>query len=451
MILKNIQTAGIKDLSYDHLHLKVVSDPLSVNLINLHAIDGIVIKNNDHISVRKILYQIRSKNDPEIYLKPIYLDSRKLFKKLGQEVDGYIMEGINPLNSSAGTEIRERIKHIQNDVSIIQDYNDRMIVKSLQYAYTRETGLYPYRDRSSSIGYHFPFLSSVVSDKDLVHIKSRLDKFTGKGSLSTVLEDRVNLCHTCQSSYLNFHEACSKCSSIDLDYENLVHHFRCAYIGPESDFKNGDHLICPKCDKQLKHIGIDYDKPAEVASCNSCAHSSQETQMKAKCVDCGEDNTLPQLQTIAINKYNLTSEGADWILDKNLGNEPSEEILNDLSIVPIPIYNLLMEQEKIRSGNRKDSSSFACEIIVDENVFSALSEDFRNQLKDEVLKIMRTYLRPIDILSAKNAGHYHILLPDCKQPEAFNLYTLVLDNLNKLLTDNMRSGQQIVSGDLRKL
>ena len=451
MILKNIKKGNIQDLNLDHLHFKVVNDPLSVNLINLHSIDGIIIKNNDLKSVRQILNQLRTKNDPRIYLMPVYLESRSLFKKMGQEVDGYLMEGINSLNSSTGETIRTRIQHITNDVSIVQDYNDRMIIKTLQYAYTRSSELAPYRDRLSPIGYHFPFLSTVISDKEISKITARLEKYTAKNVLSAKVEDKVNLCHTCHSSYLNFHETCSKCSSIDLEYENLVHHFRCAYIGPESDFKHNDQLICPKCDKQLKHIGIDYDKPAEVATCNSCTHTSQETKMKARCVDCGENNSLPQLSTIAIKEYELTSEGVEWILAKNLGKDVIEAELKDLSVVPPSIYKLLIAQEKARAANKVNGSSFAAKILIDDEVFSELAEDFRSQLKEEILNIMKTYLREIDILSAKHTGEYDIMLPDSSQVEAFEIYHLLLDNLNKLLSDNIAEQDQVVTGDLRKL
>lgn len=451
MILKNIKQGKIQEVSLEHLRFKVVSDNLSVNLINLHAIDGLIIKTNELKTVRQILNQVRIKNDPSIYLMPIYLDSKTLYQKLGSEVDGYTIDNLNALNGASVNSIQQRIQGIKNDLLTIPDYNHRMIVKALQYAFTREQNLLPYTDRNSPIGYHLPYISTVLSSQEVVKAFNQLKKLVDRNLLTSKLEDKVNLCHTCQGSYLNFYESCSKCASMDLEHENLIHHFRCAYIGPESDFKNEDQMICPKCDKQLKHIGIDYDKPSEVATCRQCTHTSQETKMKASCIDCGSSNSLSQLKTLEIPSYQLTSEGVDYILSAKFSKGKEKDAIKDLSVVPYSIFNLLVEQEKARAANRKGTSSFAGELNINPSIYEDLAKDFRSQLKSEILNILRTYLRPIDILCANHTGKYSFIMPDCTKAKAYELYLLLLDNLNKLLSDNISNQTQIVSGDLRKL
>ncbi len=451
MILKNIHTASIQDLIFNDLKFKVVSDPLSVNLINLYAINGIIIRSDDSKIVQQILRELRIKNDPQLYLIPVFIDSSKLFKKFGNDVDGYFVNNISPISNQDYQSIKERILSIKNDQSNENDQSTKIIIKSLQFAYSRNKNLTPYRDRTSLVGYNIPFISLVTGGNELVGYINKLDKFSSKSFLDGTLVDKVNLCNSCLSSYLNFHETCSKCSSIDLKYENLIHHFRCAYIGPESDFKKADALVCPKCDKTLNHIGIDYDKPSEISSCNHCNHSSQETSMKAKCVDCGEHNDLAQLNTLNIKDYKLTTHGINWITDYSVEDKTDPEKLSDLSIVPATIFNLLVDQEKARVQNRKEISSYLGEIKINETVYAHLNEVYRLKLKMEVLEILKTYLRPIDILCAQSSGHYSFLLPDSKKPQAYELYLMILDNLNKILEDNTSSGQQLVSGDLKKI
>ncbi len=451
MILKNIKAGSVEDIQVGHLRFKIVADSLAVNLINLHVIDGLIIKNDDVQEVRRILHQVRVKSDPLIYLLPIYLNSNKLFRRLGNEIDGYIKDEVNTILSHNGQSIKDRISTIERSLDNEEDFKIKNTIKALHYAYTRNVSLTPYRDRTSPVGYHIPFLSSIVSDGEIVSYLQLLDKWSAKSKLTTYLIDKVNCCNTCYSSYLNFHETCSKCSSIELNYENLIHHFRCAYIGPESDFKKGDHLECPKCDKALNHIGIDYDKPAEIAKCKCCGHTSQETKMKARCVDCGEHNDLSQLNTLLIKRYELTAQGIDWIIKEQGSTEDGSENLKDLRIVPAPIFNLLLEQEKSRSSLRTSGSSFAGEINLDDSIFESLNDAFRNQLKQEVLKILSTYLRPIDILSSQDTGKYRFLLPDINQKKAYDIYLLLLDNLNKILADNISESAQKVTGDLRKL
>lgn len=451
MILKNIKKGAIENLDVDHLNFKIIQDPLGINLINLHATDGLIIKSDETKVVRQILHQLRTKNDPDIYLMPVFLHSNKLFKSLGNEVDGYLKEDINPVSSKKIIAIKERTLGLKRNIDSVSDYVEKNLLKSLQYAFTRDQSFKPYRDRNSRIGYHFPFLSSISSKNEIHQYLTKLQELVGKSLLHSQLLDKINCCNTCMGSYLNFHETCSKCASLDLKYENLIHHFRCAYIGPESDFIQGESLQCPKCDKLLNHIGIDYDKPSEIANCNSCDHTSQETKMKASCIDCGEKNELSQLNTVSVFSYKINESGAEWIAIEPKDEHSKVEELSNLNIVSFPIFNLLVEQERARAKLRKIGTSFYGEVNISEEVYLHLNEAFRSQLKDEILHILRQYLRPIDILCAHHTGKYSFLLPDCKQSKAFDLYTLILDNLNKILVDNITEETQVITGDLKKL
>ncbi len=39
----------------------------------------------------------------------------------------------------------------------------------------------------------------------------------------------------------------------------VLHHFLCAYVGPASDFFDGDLWLCPKCGRPLVEEGSDWD------------------------------------------------------------------------------------------------------------------------------------------------------------------------------------------------
>ena len=127
----------------------------------------------------------------------------------------------------------------------------------------------------------------------------------------------------------------------------MIHHFRCAYIGPESDFRKNDFLQCPKCNHKLKHIGIDYDKPSEIHTCKNCNHKSQETKMKAKCIDCRKENELDQLSTYSIFNYTPTEKGRQLakqeFTSKNLIVKSHSTSSN--FIIPFSAYNLLRKHE----------------------------------------------------------------------------------------------------------
>ena len=68
-------------------------------------------------------------------------------------------------------------------------------------------------------------------------------------------------------------------------------------------------LICPKCHKRLRHIGVDYDRPAVIYSCNDCENSFTTPITKATCCYC--ENTFPVNALVPrdVEDYEITEEG----------------------------------------------------------------------------------------------------------------------------------------------
>lgn len=132
--------------------------------------------------------------------------------------------------------------------------------------------------------------------------------------------DRFHQCDTCRSSRLFVREVCPRCGNSDLTDETYIHHFRCAYQGPESDFRKGDDLTCPKCRRNLGKFGIDYDRPGTTSACGKCGHSSSEPDVSFTCTDCGTAESgdrigsrdvysarlKPQARELATSGYALT-------------------------------------------------------------------------------------------------------------------------------------------------
>lgn len=99
--------------------------------------------------------------------------------------------------------------------------------------------------------------------------------------------DRFHSCASCESRRLNVREECPSCRSADLADVAVVHHFRCAYTAPESEFQRGADLVCPKCRQHLRHYGSDYDKPGHMLVCKACGAKNSEPSIGFSCLDCG--------------------------------------------------------------------------------------------------------------------------------------------------------------------
>jgi len=438
--LKNLETNIVE---YDGIKFIRIQNERQLVDALASSIDGVILTAESSERLNKLVRLIRLEPSPEAYLMPIFIQSVKTNAALQHHVDG-IIEGENLYQAAKKTsDIQKKIATIQNE-SAKHDPKQLDMLKILQYGYTRNSTVSPFRNRFAPIGYSIPFINSIIDNQENIRIINNLESLVEKDYLTTKIVDRVNLCNSCESSYLNFRETCAKCNSIDLKPEALIHHFRCAYVGPEGDFQKDNDLVCPKCDKTLRHIGIDYDKPSEINNCNSCGHQSQESTMKAHCVDCGTEGELPFIQSKTINAYALTAYGEK--IAKNGFPQTTTQAatpLNQNTISP-NIFELLLNQEKKRAAFNTIPSAHS-KVTISEGVFDFLDADTKALLSIEIIKIIQSYLRPLDFVSASDFEHYDILLPNIASAQLTDMNEVLTFNLNKLLSHNLPTEAAILN------
>ncbi len=109
------------------------------------------------------------------------------------------------------------------------------------------------------------------------------------------LISRIRVCSNCNSGHLNYVEVCPECSSIDIDSQSSLHCFTCGHVGDQQSFQRRGKLECPKCLTQLRHIGVDYDRPLENHVCNSCTSLFVEAATISQCLSCDEKIKVEEL------------------------------------------------------------------------------------------------------------------------------------------------------------
>ena len=127
--------------------------------------------------------------------------------------------------------------------------------------------------------------------------------------IQTDLVDRTHVCPDCRSARVVVREECPSCQSPGLDDASYLHHFRCAYQGPEEDFRQGDDLICPKCRRELSHFGRDYDRPGNLTICRECGTSTSEPVVAFVCTACHRRCEADAMPTRDIVSARLTEAG----------------------------------------------------------------------------------------------------------------------------------------------
>ncbi len=420
----------IKDnkIEYENLLFYTIDSNSSLKIEHLMGYDAIIVDARDAEFARFIIKRIRTHYNPEFYLKPIFLINHKESK---DPFLNYLHDGI-VYSYDQIKEISEVVKQIffkttQLDYQIISSFEAQTMKKVLNFMFTRDLKtLKPHVDVSSIIGYTYPEISVHFDDAEESQVLEIFEWAEREGLIWPDFMERIYLCNLCSSGFLSYREVCPHCNSSNSKSEDLVHHFPCAYIGPLSDYKNSidNTLTCPKCNKGLRHIGVDYDKPSIIHHCNSCDNNFQDFFVKAKCISCSQDVEVQYLIPKSINIYKLTKKGRAAATNGFLSSgQEIEDIFGTINMATFKIM-LHYELERIKA-NSSQKTSIA--IINLENIFelyNKIGKKAEKKLLEDLVHMIRENIHPADFIAFENSS------------------TLYLGLIN---SDTMKAEQQLMS------
>ncbi|MXN65832.1 hypothetical protein GR183_13035 [Stappia sp. GBMRC 2046] len=180
---------------------------------------------------------------------------------------------------------------------------DRNGLLALSLAYTRERkiGAEWRPEHAEAIGY--PLLRGMDNPRPV------LERLADAGLLERQFCQRLHLCRHCNSSRIFAREVCISCRSSNLTESALVHHYACGTQASQTDFEQREGYVCPKCNKKLRHYGVDYDKPGAVFSCGCCGASMAEPDVGFTCSGCGGYTCGEESETRDWYHYSLLPDG----------------------------------------------------------------------------------------------------------------------------------------------
>lgn len=412
---------------------------LKIDLLNKY--DAIILDSHDIEFAKIILKKFRSHSNIEFYLKPIFLINAKVNEDplLKELIDGIIIsfdqipETINEINQI-------NLKVAQLESSHSNSFEVQLFKKVLNYMFTRETNTFtPYPDVNSSIGYSYPSLSVNFETFEEAKVLELLEWATKENLIWPDFVDRVYLCSNCKSGHLSFREICPNCDSANMRSEDLIHHFPCGYIGAISDFKNNVDTVlnCPKCTKNLRHIGVDYDKPSIINHCQNCNEVFQDYLVKAKCVHCKTDTDVQFLLSKNINLYKLTKKGRTAAVG---GISAADFELSDevFGTVNLKVFATMMhyDQERIKNNPILNANVV---IIYIENIFDLyrkIGKAKERDLLSEFVHIVRNNITPADFICINNPSVLSVCINDKPLENAQILVMKITDQLEELVFNN---------------
>lgn len=209
------------------------------------------------------------------------------------------------------------IWHRLAELPFIAESGEREELTILRLAYSRDTQITAALTPESRHLVEYPLLGRLASHR------AQLEMLAGVDLLSRAHFTRTHACKKCDSARLHVYEACPACGSSDLREETIVHHYRCGCQEAESHFTQGSFLICPKCHRALRHLGVDYGKPGKAVVCATCGATTSQPSIAFTCLDCLTITPADDAADTDWYHYDLASDG---IAALRLGRLPRFDI-----------------------------------------------------------------------------------------------------------------------------
>ena len=423
-----LEYSGFSFLIIDH------SDNLNVDKVQYH--NALIIDGKDIDFIRTIVKRVRSHNSPEIYLKPIFVIKGINITDpvVNDLIDGSIfsldqLEFIVP----EVERILTRISDLKFTHSI--SFEAQMIEKIICYLYISQSyTLAPIPYVYSDVNFAYPILSVNFRLSDEHTALDILDIAEKEGIFDSEYYDRIYLCANCSSGHLSYREVCPKCGSSNSQTEDIIHHFPCGYVGPLRDFTNeiDDQLDCPKCNKRLRHIGVDYDKPSVLHECKNCSHKFQDYNVKARCLSCQNDTGVESLTGREIRTYTLTKKGEMAAINGFVTT--SKDIDEIIGTIKFDTFKTMLKYEIERLRQTEGSSNVcAIHIINPSLVYSKIGAEVQKGLLKDIVKVIRSNIRSSDIISFQSSSTIVLSMNEIPYKISIRILKEIIQILKRLM------------------
>ena len=401
----------------------------AVNEIKAEDFDAIFIEDSgqSHYELSFQLQNMSSIHGSKSHLKPRFLAAtlKSRLYQLKPLIDGFAASPDDERMSERIEEIYDKLALIEHfDISEVKTNNYVYFLKLCKFAISR--GMYTYTtslEEAYAQGHTALFVAK--QNNMFTNMKVEFVRFNqtlrelGYAERKKFIE-RIHVCPHCKGSHLFYMEACPKCDSSLLKEEPVLHHFRCANISPESSYAYDGELRCPKCHQMLRHIGVDYDRPSNVYTCQECNHAFLHTRMKVHCTTCKKTLRPSELLPQDIYSYEFTPEGLQALSSNDALLAVSKDIWAGYSrfdsfLSQIRLFSYSHEKNEVvlinrfkmegTTANRENIMNFVGDlqkryhyhnisynhnyIFMAAKVQSGRMEELKQQMEEEYLELMR--------------------------------------------------------------
>ena len=134
--------------------------------------------------------------------------------------------------------------------------------------------------------------------------ESQIARWNDDPSVTRIVLDKILVCPCCEA-VPTFRMGCGCCGSAMMEPDVLIHHYACAHIGSETEFRTGDDLICPKCRQANLVASSDFETVPGGHACADCGARSSQSDLIGHCLSCQHRFPAEEAATQVLTVYHV--------------------------------------------------------------------------------------------------------------------------------------------------
>lgn len=263
------------------------------------------------------------------------------------------------------------------------------------------------------------------SDKNTV---DNLEKLVSANYLTKYPNGLTIACPKCQSVNINSHYICQNCNSSDFVKGEVMEHNKCGYTDLSMVFedKSLDKLICPKCNKELKLIGVDYFRLESAFKCKKCTIIFSNPFQTFDCNDCNlKDIKYTELGWRNIYTYSLSAAKIAEIKQQVVSLDEVEKHFVS--------FGFKVNTEYMVHSNYQTLGPF--DLVAQKNDITIIVSSLGDDIEDNVSKLFE--LNMIDKVISGKVHKIVLLFSEPKEVtknlmDNYNIQAIVIEDISKL-------------------
>jgi hypothetical protein len=292
---------------------------------------------------------------------------------------------------SATQSIRDRLR----SYPAVPAGSESIPLSILMLAASRETRIAGQLDANTPEGISYPLLRGIDNPR------ATLEALAEARLLKRLFLDRLYLCGVCGSARVLAREVCPGCKSANLAEQDVIHHYRCGFQASRQDFEVGSGLSCPKCRRQLRHYGVDYDTPTTITICRSCGEITAEPEVMFRCGECRESTRAIDATTADWHDYELLPQAFDVLRQGRMPDVSWQGILADISgrRSPRDLGMFIDHARRIQERYERPFAVLLVDYDLPERTLREAGTQAQQRVRNLVVDVIRQTLRSTDLVT----------------------------------------------------